>query len=214
MDTFIGQDLTCVRGERRVFSGLAFDVAASAVLTLVGPNGSGKSSLLRMMAGLLPPFAGSMLWSGHDVTDDRDAHRSRVVYVGHQDAVKPVLTVGENLEFWAVMSGRDAASVDKALEGMGIRHLVDVPGRFLSAGQKRRLNLARILVSDAALWLLDEPTTALDASAIEALKRAIERHRAASGIVVLSTHSDLGLGDTSSLDLARYAVDQDQEAAP
>ena len=150
-----------------------------------------------------------MLWNGGNVTDDREAHRSRVVYVGHHDAVKPVLTVGENLEFWAAMSGQDPSSVSQALDGMGIRRLADVPGRFLSAGQKRRLNLARILVSKAVLWLLDEPTTALDTAAVEALKRAIECHRAAAGIVVLSTHSDLGLGETTALDLTRFAFDQE-----
>ncbi len=162
---------------------------------LLGPNGSGKSSLLRMMAGLLRVFRGALAWDDLDVAQEPDQHRARIQYVGHLDAVKPVLSAAENLTFWARLGGAadpQAKALD-ALERLGAPHIAAVPGRYLSAGQKRRLNLARILAAPAPLWLLDEPTVALDRAAVRLLEGIIAEHRAAGGMVVLSTHADIAL---------------------
>jgi len=207
---FEGRDLTCLRGARVVFADLSFAVPAGGALVLVGPNGSGKSSLLRLMAGLSRPFAGGLFWNGGPVTDEPDAHRTRLRYVGHLDAVKPALTAAENLAVWAGVAGtgggvaRDAAAT--ALDRMGLGHLADVPGRYLSAGQKRRVNLARLLLAPAPLWLLDEPTTALDRASVARFAALIAEHREGGGMVVLSTHTDLDLSAPDVLDVSDFAV--------
>ncbi|MBL6928675.1 MAG: heme ABC exporter ATP-binding protein CcmA [Rhodospirillales bacterium] len=210
MDRFTGSDLLCIRGERMVFTGLDFEVAAGGALILVGPNGSGKSSLLRLMARLLKPAAGAMAWNGEDVSDDPDAHNARLHYVGHMDAVKPVLSVAENVRFWAGLRPNGAAdpqaATARALETFGISHLADIPGRFLSAGQRRRVNLARIIASPAPLWLLDEPTTALDKEAIASLEGAITRHQRGGGMVVLATHAAIEAHAPSVLDLGDFEM--------
>jgi len=207
MAQFTGRDLTCVRGERRVFMGLDFVLGPGGALKLIGPNGSGKSSLLRLMAGLLAPAAGLLAWDGTAVAEDPEGHNGRLHYVGHLDAVKPVLTVAENLRFWAGIRAADdvAAAVAGALEVFGVGHLADVPGRYLSAGQKRRVNLARIVATPTRLWLLDEPTTALDSAATAALEAAMTRHRAGGGMVVVSTHAAIALEDAAVLDLSRFS---------
>ncbi len=207
MNRFEGISLDCLRSARPVFRGLAFQVESGGALVLTGPNGSGKSSLLRLMAGLLPPAAGSLSWNGQAISDDPDAHRMRLRYLGHLDAVKPALTAAENLAFWAGLMGGDPdTAVAPALDALGIGHLSDLPARFLSAGQKRRLNLARLALAPAAIWLLDEPATALDAETTGRLRALIQRHRDAGGMAVVSTHSDLGLKDAANLDLAGFAA--------
>ncbi len=214
MSQFTGHDLVCIRGERRVFSGLGFSIGPGGALILAGPNGSGKSSLLRLMAGLSRPAAGMLAWDGEDIGQDPEAHNARFHYVGHLDAVKPALGVLENLEFWTGLrpgTGQDTGSAKgqaemKALEAFAISHLADIPGRFLSAGQKRRVGLARIIAAPAGLWLLDEPTTALDAGAMENLRAAIGEHRSGGGMVVVSTHSDIGLDGAQGLELSDFAA--------
>jgi len=203
MPTFTGKDLVCVRAERPVFAGLDFVLEDGGALVLVGPNGSGKSSLLRLMAGLLGPAAGGLFWDGCQAAEDREAHNQRLHYVGHQDPVKAVLSVTENLSFWAAADG----DTGKALAAFGIGHLSDVPGRYLSAGQKRRVNLARLLVRPAPLWLLDEPTTALDRDAVRMLADVIREHRSGGGMVAVSTHADLGIPDAAELNLADFPAD-------
>ena len=203
MNDFSGKNLVCVRGERTVFQGLDFKLESGGALVLVGANGSGKSSLLRLMAGLLPPAEGTITWNGEDTTEDPESHGGRLHYVGHLDAVKPVLDVAENLAFWAGLRSGGAGMA--ALEAFGISHLADVPGRFLSAGQKRRVSLARIVVRPAPLWLLDEPTTALDKATIKRLEGTIARHRDGGGMVVISTHSDMGLDAFQMLDLGDFS---------
>lgn len=205
---FGGRDLFCVRGERAVFQGLGFSLSAGGALVLVGPNGSGKSSLLRLMAGLLRPHGGSVTWNGDSIADDPEAHGARLHYVGHLDAVKPALTVHENVAFWASLRGGAAADIDEALDGFAIGHLADVPGRFLSAGQKRRVSLSRLMAAPAPLWLLDEPTTALDAASTAALEGLIRRHRDAGGMVVASTHAAIGLDGAERLDLSGFQAEQ------
>ena len=163
MTRFTGTDVVCFRAERIVFEGLNFALEPGGALILRGANGSGKSSLLRLMAGLGRPLSGTIAWHEADIADDPEAHNRHLHYVGHADPVKPVLTVAENLAFWAALrvqadtAGGTAGAVAEALERLGIGHLASVPGRFLSAGQKRRVNLARVLTAKADLWLLDEP---------------------------------------------------------
>lgn len=208
MSLFAGAELTCVRGERTVFAGLNFALGPGGALVLRGPNGSGKSSLLRLMAGLLKPAAGAITWDTETVGRDPEAHHRRLHYVGHLDGLKSALTVAENLAFWAGLAKASGGSgeVKAALARFGLDHLTEVPARLLSAGQRRRLALARAVATPAPLWLLDEPTVALDADSVAALERALGEHRAGGGMVVAATHAKLDLGKVAELDLARHAV--------
>lgn len=200
------EGLACLRGERLVFERLSFALAPGEALVLAGPNGSGKSSLLRILAGLGILHDGRLLWNGAAVDADPDAHRARLAYVGHQDAVKSVLTARENLAAWASLSG--GAGEDEALATMGLGALSDVPARFLSAGQRRRLGLARLFLQRVPLWLLDEPTLGLDTAAQTALETALARHLEQRGMVVMATHVPLSLPRSQVLELARFAPAQ------
>ena len=197
MLNFLGQGLGCFRGGRLVFANLSFALQPGNALILLGPNGSGKSTLLRLMAGLIEPLEGRIQWSDSDagITDDPDLHYSRTHYLGHA-----------NVAFWARLRSSQS-DVAGAIDKLGIAPLADVPGQFLSAGQKRRVNLARILAVPANLWLLDEPATALDVDAIAALCDAIAEHRAAGGMVVASTHQNLALTDHAVLHLSDYITE-------
>ncbi|GGE54490.1 heme ABC exporter ATP-binding protein CcmA [Niveispirillum cyanobacteriorum] len=208
--------LTCLRGERVVFADLDFTLSPGGALILVGPNGSGKSSLLRLLAGLSRPFSGALTWNGTDIAQDPDAHRARLRYAGHQDAVKPTLTALENLSVWAGLDGLDDPEdrAGRALAALAMDHVADMPGRYLSAGQKKRVNLARLALAPARtapLWLLDEPATALDRDSIDRLAALIAAHRRAGGMVVLSTHSDMDVADASMLNLADFGATTDDE---
>ena len=209
MSLFQGRGLSCIRGGRTVFANLDFAVSDGEVLVLRGANGSGKSSLLRLMAGLLRPEAGEIRWDGEALAQDPEAHGARLHYVGHLDAVKPALTVAENLSIWAGLRTGDRSGVAPALAQIGLDRLAGIPARLLSAGQRRRLALARITATPAPLWLLDEPTVALDAAAVAALESAIVAHRVGGGLTVVSTHMDLGLERTTTLQLGDFAVDPD-----
>ena len=212
MSRFSGVALACRRGDRLVFAGLDFTVESGGALVLVGPNGTGKSSLLRLMAGLLPPFAGRLDWDGAAVRDDPALHRGRIAYLGHLDAVKPTLTVTEAVAFWADLVDR-AAYVGKALDALGLAGLADLPARFLSAGQRRRVALARVIATAPPIWLLDEPTVGLDQASIGALESAIARHRGAGGMVVAATHAPLRLPGAIQLDLSGFAAPHNPLAA-
>ena len=198
-----GVALACRRGERLVFARLDFAVAPGGALILVGPNGSGKSSLLRLMAGLTPPQEGRLLWDGTEIVEDRAAHRARLHFIGHADALKATFTAAETLEFWAGMRGGGAVAA--ALDRFRLSRHGSTPCRLLSAGQRRRLALARLVASPAALWLLDEPLTGLDDEAVADLEDAIAEHRAAGGRVALSTHAPIVLGDAITLALDDHA---------
>ncbi len=206
MSMFLGRDLACIRGERVVFAGLGFAVESGGALLLRGPNGCGKSSLLRVLAGLLRPAEGTLSWDGAAVADDPEAHRARVQYVGHMDPVKAVLTVAETLAFWARLHGGDAAAVAPVLDRLGIAYLSDVPGRFLSAGQRRLVNLARLLLAPSPLWLLDEPTTALDSRATGVVEQAIAEHRAGGGMVVAATHTEIIVPGAAVLEVGGFSL--------
>jgi heme exporter protein A len=192
------RDIAAFRGERLVFEAVSFRLEAGEALVLTGANGSGKTTLLRLLAGFVPPAAGSVLWQGAEALGDLPALGRRTSFLGHQDAVKAGLTVAENLSLGAA-GGADGQRV--ALETMALADLADLPARFLSAGQKRRLAIARLLLQRRPLWLLDEPTTALDAASVAALGVVVEQHRAAGGIVVAATHLDLPLVSPRSLRL-------------
>ena len=211
--TFQGRDLACRRGERLVFRGLSFDLATGGALLLSGPNGSGKSSLLRLLAGLTPPLAGALRWGKAPIAEDAAAHRGRLHFIGHQDAVKPVLTAAEMLVFWAGLRGAPPAGAGAALDRFGLARLAATPCRFLSAGQRKRLALARLVASPAILWLLDEPTTGLDAAAASGLEAVIAEHRAGGGMVVAATHTPLALGSAGELRLSEFAPQPGDPAA-
>jgi heme exporter protein A len=204
---FAGRKLACQRGERLVFRGLDFTLQKGGALILVGPNGSGKSSLLRVMAGLTPLVAGTLTWDGADMRADRGAHRGRLHFIGHADALKPALSAEEMLRFWARMRATttaDALDIGAALAQFGLGAAAQWPCRYLSAGQRRRLTLARLVAGAAPLWLLDEPMTGLDSEAAEQLRAAIAAHRRSDGCVVLSTHTSLDLADATILSLADF----------
>ena len=190
-----------------MFTDLSFALDSGDALLLKGPNGSGKSTLLRIMAGLLQPIVGNIRWHDGTIVDEPDIHHQRLHYVGHHDAVKPMLSVYENIAFWAALRQTDEHVAD-ALDAFDISHLAEVPGRFLSAGQKRRLNLARILAVPAKLWLLDEPTTALDVATVSRFEQVLFQHRESGGMVIASSHTTLGLDGADTLRLDDFKAKQ------
>ncbi len=190
--------LAVMRADRLVLDGLDLSLTSGQALLLTGENGAGKSTLLRTLAGLCPLAAGRLLWNGADLLDDPAAHAARVAYLGHQDALKPGLTVAENLRLAASLSGRTIAP---ALEAFALRPLADLPARLLSAGQKRRAALARVLLGAAPLWLLDEPSLGLDDASLDRLGTVLARHRDAGGLVIATTHVGLPLPGAVTLRL-------------
>lgn len=202
-----GEQLAARRGGRLVFHRLSFDLPQGETLAVRGANGSGKSTLLRLVAGLLPPAEGNLFWQGEPVRFLAERHRVRVHYVGHRDAVKPLLSVVANLEFWTafagVRAGRDILLA--ALAEFGLKGLADLPARVLSEGQRRRLALARLLVVPRPLWILDEPAAALDADGAERLTRALAAHHQAGGSVVMATHAAVALDGVRTLRLEDFA---------
>lgn len=192
--------LSCARGGRLVLRDVAFAVPDGEVAILRGPNGAGKSTLLRALAGLLP-HAGLMEIDGRAA--DREARAELVAYAGHLDAVKPQLTVAENLAFWARVLGGAARP---ALAAFGLERIADRPASLLSAGQRRRLGLARLLLAQRRVWLLDEPTVALDADAMVALLHAVRDHVAAGGVAVIATHGPIGVPADIRIELSAEAA--------
>jgi heme exporter protein A len=190
-------NLACVRGGREVFANVDFAVGAGQALLVSGPNGAGKSSLLRMIAGLLRAANGTI------ELDDADGELSlaeQAHYLGHQDPAKPNLSVAENLEFWsAYLGGRRIAG---ALERVGLGALADLPAAYLSAGQRRRLSIARLIAVKRPVWLLDEPNNALDTAAQAQLAALMNAHLKSGGIIVAATHGPLGLARARRLKLA------------
>jgi heme exporter protein A len=187
----LGQDVGCVRGGREVFTGLSFEASAGEALAVTGRNGSGKTSLLRLIAGLLLPASGSVVIEGGepDMTVSEQAH-----YLGHRDALKPALSVKENLSFWAdFLGGGPAVETSRCLEAVGLAHAADLPAAYLSAGQRRRLSLARLLSVRRPLWLLDEPTAALDTAGQTMFAELMRDHLASGGLIVAATHGPLGI---------------------
>lgn len=185
-----GHGLRCVRGGREVFAGLDFAAASGEALAVMGRNGSGKTSLLRLIAGLLIPAGGTIALDGGDgeLTLPEQCH-----YLGHRDALKPALSVAENLAFWADFLGGERCDATESLTKVGLDHAVHLPAAFLSAGQRRRLSLARLLTVRRQVWLLDEPTTALDVAGQDMFGGLMREHLSRGGMIIAATHAPLGI---------------------
>jgi heme exporter protein A len=183
-------NLGCVRGSREIFRNVNFSLASGEALAVVGPNGAGKSSLLRLVAGLLRLESGQLELEGGDaeLTIPEQAH-----YLGHQDALKPSLSVAENLTFWARYLGNGHTGLTEALEAVGLAPIRDLPAGYLSAGQRRRLSIARLVAVPRRIWLLDEAAAALDQAAQGRLIDLMRRHLAGGGLILAATHAPLGL---------------------
>jgi len=191
-------DLACHRGGRDVFAGLSFALASGELLAVTGRNGAGKSSLLRTIVGLVRIASGKLTLAGGDpeLTIAEQAH-----YLGHQDAQKPSLSVAENLRFWAGFLGSRPADIGPALAAVGLEELADLPAAYLSAGQRRRLSIARLLAVKRPIWLLDEPTSTLDAVSQDRLAGLMRAHLTEGGMILAATHSALGLPASRELRL-------------
>ena len=200
----VAENVSVDRGGRRIVEAVDFALSDGQALILSGPNGAGKSTLLRAIAGLLPLAAGRLTLDG-----DSEEIAASLHYVGHAEGMKPALTVRENLDFWASFLSRETAAAalapQDALAAFGLAHVIDIPAGYLSAGQKRRIALARLLVAPRPIWLLDEPTTALDVRAQAALASVMARHRAGGGVVLAATHSPIGLENAAELKLGAVA---------
>ena len=194
----LASDLACTRGGREVFSGLGFAVGSGQALIVSGPNGAGKSSLLRLVAGLVPTAGGRLALEGGDseLPIGEQAH-----YLGHLDALKPALSVRENLAFWTQFLGGSQAAAEPALAAIGLGAIPHLPAAYLSAGQRRRLSIARLIAVKRPLWLLDEPTSALDANAQATLATLMAEHLAEGGLILAATHGPIGLERASELRL-------------
>jgi heme exporter protein A len=200
----VAERIALARGGRWLFGDVSFAVEAGSALIVLGPNGAGKSSLLRAIAGFLRLDAGNVELQGGDAEASvgEQAH-----YLGHADSLKTALTAGENLSFWAGMLGGDSSRPSwlAAMTRLGLPHVADFPARALSAGQKRRVALARLLVARRPLWLLDEPTTALDGASQGLFAEVMEEHLASGGMIVAATHAALGLEGARTLRLGAAA---------
>ena len=188
-------ELTCIRDDRTLFSDLSFGLAAAQVLLIEGRNGSGKTSLLRILCGIRLPDGGKVTWSGEDIFKMGSGYHAYTAYIGHKDGVKLDLTVLENLTFAKNLGSPADIDLEQALEEMNLADFLDVPAYNLSAGQKRRLALARLLVTQSQLWILDEPFTSLDRHGIAVIEGLILRHLERGGMLAVTSHHQVQLPD-------------------
>jgi len=197
--TLVVHDLSCIRQERQIFSNLSLSLSKGELLWVKGRNGAGKSSLLRVLANLLPSPTGRIEWMGEDIAEEPAPYLQNIRYVGHQDGLKTVFTPRENLQFWVDYMG--AGDVEAALDALELQTIADSPVRILSAGQKKRTQLAKLLATPARLWILDEPISSLDVHFIDLFRQILTKHIAAGGMALLATHQDLEIAGTQVLDL-------------
>ncbi len=190
-------DLTCVRGDRTLFSGLNFNIQPGELLHLKGHNGSGKTSLLRILSGLMLQAEGEVRWNGENIRKLRDEFQKDLLYIGHLPGIKGDLTALENLRVNNALGGNSISedSAWKALGKIGLKGREDLPARVLSQGQQRRVALSRMLVSNAKLWILDEPFTALDVKAVAMLQNVLEDHIKNDGMIILTTHQEFSVSN-------------------
>jgi heme exporter protein A len=189
-----GHGLTLIRGDRALFCDLDFRVAAGELLLIEGANGSGKTSLLRVMAGLVQPQEGAVAWRGVDTARQRQAYHDELVWMGHRPGFKGDLTISENLRVEAGLRRTRRATTTTVLESLGLGSVGGLPFRVLSAGQQRRVALARMLIAGATLWLMDEPFTNLDASGQALVTELLRQHLNDGGMGVVATHHELTVG--------------------
>lgn len=185
-------DLECVRGDRRLFTAMSFSLEPRELLHVQGPNGSGKTSLLRLVCGLTEPAGGDITWRGTSLRELAEEYFAEVLYLGHLNGLKDELSAAENLRISSTLAGAGAtpAAISDALARLGLAGYEDLPVKILSQGQKRRVALARLLLSRAALWVLDEPFTALDSAAVHVLQAILDTHLDNDGMVILTTHQE------------------------
>lgn len=189
------KNLTCTRGDRKLFTDLSFTLEAKQLMRLEGSNGSGKTTLLRTLCGLFLADSGEILWEGLAIKKQDEAYRKELLYLGHQNGIKADLSAYENLRLNCSLAGIQASNKQlmNALDAIGLFAFEDFPVRSLSQGQKRRVALAKLLLSNAKLWILDEPFVALDAAAVEKLQAIIAKHVESGGVVILTTHQEVPL---------------------
>lgn len=196
------ENLAGERGGETIFAGLSFEVLSGEALIVTGPNGSGKSTLLRIICGLLAPEAGKV-----ELSEDRAALPVRAAchYLGHQNAMKPALSVRENLLFWQKFNGSARFDIDEALEAVDLPGVEHLPFGYLSTGQKRRVSIAKLLTSYRPLWIVDEPTAGLDKASESRFAELMRDHMRDGGMVIAATHIPLGLEGVRTLDMAQYS---------
>ena len=197
---FAAQGLTCIRGDRILFRNIDFALTPGGLLYVLGENGSGKSSLLRLLCGLLMPEAGSVFWQGEKVGHASESYQSNLLYIGHLNGLKDDLTAVENLQMSARLAGSEAdiQAALSALKAIGIERCAHLPVRVLSQGQKRRVALARLWLTNSSLWILDEPFAALDTLSVEILAAQLGQHLNSGGMVIITTHQDVAINAQST----------------
>ncbi|MBX3583405.1 MAG: heme ABC exporter ATP-binding protein CcmA [Rhizobiaceae bacterium] len=206
----VAENLGGERGGRTVFSGIDFAVQEGEATVITGPNGAGKSTLLRVVAGLLPATSGQVRFENGGEAFPTPAAAAH--FLAHLNAMKPVLTVAENLSFWAQFQGADN-DVETALARVGLQAVAHLPFGYLSTGQRRRASVARMLVSSRPLWLLDEPTTGMDADSVGQFSILMKEHLAGGGMILAATHLPLGLGDAAELRMTASTMDAAEVSA-
>lgn len=195
-------DLTCIRDNRCLFSGLSFSLSPGQIVQIDGPNGSGKTSLLRLACGLSHPESGAIKWDGEEIQENRSRYLANIAYLGHIHGIKSELTALENLRMDWVLTQRPMQSTPmRALERVGLAGFEDVPCRMLSAGQRRRAGLARLLISAATFWILDEPLTSIDQSGHVEIETLLKEHLSQGGMVLLTSHQKIELPNQRSVSI-------------